>query len=72
MPQAREANTSVQNWMHEQNERSPQARLIYIDVWTPMLNAQGGPRPELFGRDRLHLNSSGYALWSQIIKPYLK
>jgi lysophospholipase L1-like esterase len=72
MPQARTANEAVQNWMREQNERSPQARLVYIDVWTPMLNAQGGPRPELFGRDRLHMNSRGYALWSQIIQPYLK
>jgi lysophospholipase L1-like esterase len=72
MPKAAEANRMVQQWIEAQNAQGGHARLTYIDVWTPMLNAQGKPRAELFGRDRLHMNSTGYALWTQIVAPYLK
>jgi len=44
---------------------------VYLDVLTPMLSAQDGPRPELFGQDGLHLNQKGYAIWASIIKPVL-
>ena len=47
-------------------------RLIYIDVFNPMLGADGKPRPELFVEDMLHLNHKGYALWTAMIKPRLK
>lgn len=47
-------------------------RLAYIDVHTPMLDAQGRPRPELFVADLLHLNETGYALWRPIVATYLK
>jgi lysophospholipase L1-like esterase len=43
----------------------------YIDVFEPMLNDEGQPREELFVGDRLHLNVEGYALWRQIVAPYL-
>jgi lysophospholipase L1-like esterase len=44
----------------------------YIDVFTPMLGADGQPRPELFGDDRLHMNREGYALWRDIVAPFLR
>lgn len=44
----------------------------FIDVATPMLDAQGLPRSELFGEDRLHLNAKGYALWREVVTPYLR
>jgi len=47
-------------------------RLIYIDVFQPMLGTDGQPRPELFIEDRLHMNAAGYALWTELIKPRLK
>ena len=47
-------------------------RLIYIDVFNPMLGADGKPRPELFVEDMLHLNLKGYALWTALIRPRLK
>jgi len=47
-------------------------RLIYIDVFQPMLGTDGQPRPELFVEDRLHMNAAGYALWTELIKPRLK
>ena len=46
-------------------------RVDFIDVFTPMLDAQGQPREELFLADRLHMNRAGYALWKQALLPYL-
>jgi hypothetical protein len=46
-------------------------RLGYIDVFTPMLDAQGHPRPELFSADMLHMNADGYRLWTEHITPWL-
>jgi len=46
-------------------------RIRYIDVFSPMLDGMGQPRPELFGPDMLHMNASGYALWNAIVGPAL-
>jgi lysophospholipase L1-like esterase len=46
-------------------------RLGFIDVFTPMLASDGKPRSELFQRDELHMNRSGYVLWTSLIRPYL-
>ncbi len=47
-------------------------RLRFVDIWTPMLNAQGEPRPELFVKDMLHLNEAGYAVWKPLVAAALK
>ncbi len=46
--------------------------LEMVDVVTPMLGPDGLPRPELYLDDQLHLNENGYALWSQLVRPYLQ
>jgi lysophospholipase L1-like esterase len=46
--------------------------LTYIDAATPMLGENGKPRQELFGKDGLHMNDKGYALWASLLKAYLK
>lgn len=43
-----------------------------IDVWKPLLGKNKEPRKELFIEDQLHMNRQGYALWIEILKPYLK
>jgi lysophospholipase L1-like esterase len=48
------------------------AELDFIDVFTPMLDANGNPRRELFKDDSLHLNEHGYALWRATLKPYVR
>jgi lysophospholipase L1-like esterase len=53
--------------IREYSARDP--RLAYVDVFTPMLGADGKPRDELFVEDKLHLNAEGYALWRQILLP---
>ena len=47
-------------------------RLVYIDVFTPMLDDHGNPREELFGPDKLHMNRQGYDLWKSVISPYIQ
>lgn len=46
--------------------------LQYIDVFTPMLDAAGQLRRELYVEDGLHMNATGYAIWSRLIKPALR
>lgn len=43
----------------------------FIDIFTPMLNAAGQPREELFLEDRLHMNRAGYEIWRDVTAPYL-
>ena len=46
--------------------------LTYIDVATPLLNPEGNhPRGDIFISDNLHLNSNGYDLWAQSVRPIL-
>lgn len=47
-------------------------RCQFVDVATPLLDAAGGHRPELFREDQLHLQPAGYAIWARILAPYLK
>jgi lysophospholipase L1-like esterase len=46
-------------------------KLTFIDIYSKELTSDGKPREELFGKDRLHMNADGYALWKSIIEPYL-
>ena len=43
----------------------------FIDVFNPMLRADGQPRPEIFAADKLHLNAQGYQLWTELVRPHL-
>ena len=43
----------------------------FVDVFTPMLGADGRPRKELFREDSLHMTPAGYELWTSVIRPYL-
>lgn len=47
-------------------------RLLYVDVFNPMLGPDGRPREELFTPDRLHMNERGYALWRGILAPFVQ
>lgn len=44
----------------------------FIDIFTPMLDAAGRPREDLFLEDRLHMNRAGYDIWRNAIAPYLQ
>ena len=43
----------------------------FINVYDPMLDANGQMREELYVGDRLHMKPAGYAIWQKAILPYL-
>ncbi len=66
MPKMRETNALMASYV----ATLPNAG--YIDIHTPMLAADGTPRPELFQSDRLHMSEAGYKLWQGIIAAQLQ
>lgn len=66
LPAQQEANALVRAWA----DRT--AGVDYVDVATPMLDARGQPREELFIEDRLHMNDAGYALWRDVVAPWVR
>ncbi|MDB4882833.1 MAG: hypothetical protein JWL95_1599 [Gemmatimonadetes bacterium] len=55
--QVRETNRLVRAMMATDPLQS------FVDVFTPMLGADGHPRAELFVADSLHMTPQGYAVW---------
>jgi lysophospholipase L1-like esterase len=45
---------------------------VYVDVFTPMLDGSGQPRPELFLADSLHMTRAGYLLWRARLAPLVR
>jgi lysophospholipase L1-like esterase len=59
------ANASIRDFLNKQRRTS------YVNIWDPMLDEQGAPRPELFLKDMLHMNEKGYAIWQKALEPHL-
>ena len=47
-------------------------RLTYVDVFTPMIGADGKPIPSHFVEDGLHLTPEGYRVWTQALAPFVR
>lgn len=65
LPRIRVANALIRRYAELSSN------VDYIDIFTPMLDARGAPRRELFRDDALHLNADGYALWKRVIGPHV-
>jgi lysophospholipase L1-like esterase len=63
---SRDANALIRSYA------ATQADIRYIDIFTPMLDAGGKPRRELFGHDMLHMNRAGYEVWISQLAPILR
>jgi len=46
-------------------------KVLFIDVWTVMLDENNKPMEGIFVDDGLHLNEKGYDIWAGQIKSYL-
>jgi len=66
MPKAEAANALVKAFLQTRR------RTAFIDVYRPMLQPDGKPKPEIFESDSLHMNSSGYKIWQAQIQPVLR
>ena len=62
----RALNTLVRNFLAEQSNA------VFIDVHSRMLGADGQPLPDIYLKDRLHMNEKGYAIWKEAVAPHLK
>lgn len=65
LPQIRAANTLVRQYAAGEHGVS------YLDIFTPMLGADGQPQMKWFVGDGLHMNRRGYALWVSIVRRWL-
>ena len=65
LPSIRATNEAIRAYLSS----VPNSR--FIDVFTQMLDGHGVPRAELFRDDRLHMNTTGYALWRREINARL-
>ncbi|MGV3561287.1 SGNH/GDSL hydrolase family protein [Larkinella arboricola] len=66
LPITIEANKLIKDYL------AKQSRADYLDIYTPMLDATGQIRGELFRADSLHMNPKGYEVWTEKLKPLLK
>jgi len=64
----REAQEQFNRWMAAYCERYG---YDYIDVWTPMMGADGMPSRDIYVADQLHMNAAGYVIWKAVVGPYL-
>lgn len=44
----------------------------FIEINNAMKDENGNVRKDIFVEDMLHLNSDGYKIWTEVMKPYLK
>ncbi len=45
--------------------------LSYADVWNPAMGSDGKVRDDIFLDDNLHMNSKGYDIWEEVLRPML-
>ena len=64
--QVREANRRIEAMC----KADPQ--LAFINVFPHMLGPDGTPKPDIFVEDKLHMNEKGYAIWKEVVGPFLK
>jgi len=51
---------------------SNQDQILFIDVWSLMLDSDGQPIEELYVEDGIHMTKEGYDLWAGEISKYLQ
>ena len=64
--QVREANRLIEQF----TKTDPQ--LVFINVFPHMMGPDGTPKPDIFVEDKLHMNEKGYAIWKEVVGPFLK
>ena len=64
-PEMQKANHAIAQFTRNDD------RLDYLDVATPLLDAQGRPDDELYLMDELHLSEAGYEIWTRIVRQAL-
>ena len=58
-------NSAIEAWIKEQ------PKMKFINVFAAMLGPDGLPKPDIFVADKLHMNAAGYAIWKELLGPFL-
>jgi lysophospholipase L1-like esterase len=66
MTKMQQTNAMIKAFLKSQKNTS------FIDVFHPMLMANGRAIPDVFVADSLHMNEKGYAIWKKAIEPKLR
>ncbi|MEP6664428.1 MAG: SGNH/GDSL hydrolase family protein [Verrucomicrobiota bacterium] len=68
--QFKKANQLIQDYAKKISKTD--FKVDFIDVFPAMLGEDGKPKPDIFLNDNLHMNPKGYAIWTPMVRPYLK
>jgi lysophospholipase L1-like esterase len=60
-----ELNSKLKTWT------AAKKNVLFVDVWTPMLDANGAVQKDLFIDDGLHMNKKGYDIWAKEVGKYM-
>jgi len=60
-----ETNKLIENYINKNHN------IIFVNIWDKMLDANGNPKEDIFGPDRLHMNEKGYQIWIDTLKDKL-
>jgi lysophospholipase L1-like esterase len=61
----KEANRLIEEYTKQEKG------LKFINVFPHMMGPDGQPKPDIFIADKLHMNEKGYAIWKEVVTPYL-
>ncbi|MCX8020463.1 MAG: GDSL-type esterase/lipase family protein [Chitinophagaceae bacterium] len=62
----REGNLRIRKFTKKKHRN-----LIFVDVWSAMLNEKGEPKEDIYQEDKLHMNRKGYEIWKKMLEPLL-
>ncbi|MHC4394029.1 MAG: GDSL-type esterase/lipase family protein [Planctomycetota bacterium] len=65
-PEMKKANLMIKNFT------AADEQLFYFDSAKPLLGDNGTPKEGLFIKDGLHLNSKGYKVWAEQLRPIIE
>lgn len=60
-----EFNSKLKDWT------ATKKNVVFVDVWTPMLDANGEVQKDLFVSDGLHMNKKGYDIWAKEVEKFM-
>ena len=66
MPQMEQTNKLIKEITKQKNN------IVFVDVYSRMLDKNGEPKKDIFIDDKLHMNSKGYKIWKKALKRHLK
>jgi len=53
-------------------ETKKNKRLLFVDLWSAMLDLNNQPKKEIYQIDRLHINAEGYGIWRETLSPHIR